>query len=335
MAEKWSTGLQAPRPPADERFSSTQEIEYRQLGNTPLLVSVVGFGASPLGNVFSPVDPTDGTAAVQYAIDRGINFFDVSPYYGLTLAETRLGQALAGRRGQVVLATKCGRYGTSEFDFSASRIKRSVEESLGRLRTDYVDLLQAHDVEFGEVAQIVEETVPALRRLQEEGKARYIGITGYSPANLVAIAERVKVDSILTYCRYNLMIADIDDVLVPFAKQHDVGIVNASPLHMGILTKQGPPEWHPAPPEVREAGRRIVELCAAEGVDTPALALRFCLGHPYVASTLVGMSTRKQVEANLKVLSMASNPVLLEQIRQVVAPVSNCVWPSGREENRC
>ena len=303
------------------------------MGNTSLQVSIVGFGASPLGNVFNPTDPAEGNAAVHYAIDRGINFFDVSPYYGLTLAESRLGEALAGRRSQVVLATKCGRYGFDEFDFSAQRIKRSMEESLRRLRTDYIDLLQAHDVEFGKVAQIVEETVPAMRRLQDEGKARYVGITGYSPANLVAIAKKVKVDTILTYCRYNLMITDIDDVLVPFARQHDIGIINASPLHMGILTKQGPPEWHPAPQEVRDTGRRIVELCAREGVDVSGLALRFCLDHPHVASTLVGMATRKHVEANLSSLCLTTNPVLLEQIRQIVAPVSDRIWPSGREEN--
>jgi L-galactose dehydrogenase len=150
--------------------------EYRRLGHTDLAVSVLGFGASPLGDVFGTIDPAEGRRAVHFALESGINFFDVSPYYGLTLAESRLGEALAGNRDKVVLATKCGRYGPDRFDFSEKRVAASIDESLKRLGTDYVDLLQAHDVEFGDVQQIMHETIPAVRRIQEQGKARYIGI---------------------------------------------------------------------------------------------------------------------------------------------------------------
>ena len=197
-----------------------QVMEYRKLGQTGFEVSVVGFGASPLGNVFRKTEPEDGKRAVHFAIDRGINFFDVSPYYGLTLAETRLGEALAGFRNKVVLATKCGRYGADEFDFSAKRITAGLEDSLRRLKTDHVDLLQAHDVEFGDVQQVIDETIPAMRRLQEQGKARAIGITGYPLKTLARIAQSVPVDTILTYCRYNLMITDMDHVLTPIAREH-------------------------------------------------------------------------------------------------------------------
>ena len=114
-------------------------MQYRKLGKTGLNVSVIGYGASPLGNAFGEVAPQQGIAAVHRAIDQGINLFDVSPYYGLTLAETRLGEALERHRERVILMTKCGRYGMNEFDFSRKRIRRSVEESLARLRTDHVD----------------------------------------------------------------------------------------------------------------------------------------------------------------------------------------------------
>ena len=310
-----------------------QAAERRQLGRTSLETSVVSFGASPLGNVYRETDPAEGVAAVRYAIDQGINFFDVSPYYGLTVAETRLGEALEGYRDRVVLATKCGRYGVDEFDFSAARITAGLEDSLRRLRTDRVDLLQAHDVEFGEVRQIVEETVPAMRRLQAQGKVGYVGITGYSLKNLMEIASRVQVDSILTYCRYNLLVTDLTDELLPFAKQHGVGVVNASALHMGVLTGRGAPDWHPAPPEVKEMGRQVVALCASYGVDASELALKFCFDQPDVASTLVGMSTRKHVDASLRALYMKPNPALLEEIEKLVRPVYDYVWPSGREEN--
>jgi len=103
-----------------------------------------------------------------------------------------------------------------------------------------------------------------MRRLQEQGKARYIGITGYSLKNLVEIAGKVKVDSILSYCRYNLLITDMDRSLAPFAKKHGIGLINASPLHMGIITERGAPEWHPAPQAVRDAGQRLWR-CARSG----------------------------------------------------------------------
>jgi L-galactose dehydrogenase len=312
-------------------------VECRLLGRTSLSVSMLGFGSSPLGNVFQQTDPAEADLAVGLALERGINFFDVSPYYGGTLAEQRLGEALkghfAGHRDQIVLATKCGRYGPEVFDFSGARTLASIDESLARLRTSYVDLLQVHDVEFGDIDQIIHETIPALRAIQQAGKARYVGITGYSLPPLIKIAEQAPVDTILTYCRHNLMVTDMDEVLVPFARQHDIGLINASALHMGLLTDHTVPGWHPAPPEVLEAGKRIMQLCRDRGYDGTQVALRFCFDQPDVASTLVGMATRRQVEAALDTLRMQSDQALLREIREIVAPVFNYIWPSGRTEN--
>ncbi len=308
-------------------------MKFRTLGRTGASVSPLGFGASPLGDVFRATDPAEGDRAVHYAIDQGINLFDVSPYYGNTLAEERLGKALAGRRGSVFLATKCGRYGDGVFDFSAGRIKASIDESLTRLRTDYVDLLQAHDIEFADAAQIETETIPALREIQRKGKARFIGITGYPLRVMTQIAAAAPVDTILSYCRYNLLISDMDTLLTPFARQKGIGLINASPLHMGILTPRGAPEWHPAPPEVRRAGQQIVALCQQRGVDPSDIALRFCFDHPYAASTLAGMSTRKHVERNLRALTTEIDPELFSEIQRLVEPVKDTVWPSGRPEN--
>jgi L-galactose dehydrogenase len=304
-------------------------MEYRQLGRTALTVSTVGFGASPLGDVFGLTDPDEAVSAVHFAIDQGINFFDVSPYYGLTLAETRLGKALQGRRERVVLATKCGRYGDELFDFSAARITRSIDESLTRLRTEYVDLLQAHDVEFGDARQIVEETIPAMRALQQAGKVRAIGISGYSLPVLISIAEQAQVDTILTYCHHNLLIVEIEETLLPVAERLGIGVINASALHMGLLTENAPPHWHPAPLAVRSAAKQVMELCREYGLNGSEVALRFCFGFPKVASTLVGMSTREQVQSTLRALHMREDLRLMAEIRRVVAPVHNYVWPSG------
>ena len=308
-------------------------MRYKNLGNTDISVSVIGFGASPLGNVFDSVDPAEAERAVHAAIDGGINFFDVSPYYGLTMAEVRLGKAIERKRHKVFLATKGGRYDAENFDFSARAMKRSIDESLARLRTDYVDLFQAHDVEFGYVRQIVEETIPALREIQSAGKARLIGITGYPLLVLRAIADAARVDTILSYCRYNLMITDMDVLLTPFVWENGIGLINASPLHMGILTERGAPPWHPAPQRVKDAGARVVEVCKHQGADATVIALRFCLDHAYAASTLVGMSTVKHVENNLRALDTEVDPALLRTIQNIVAPIKDAVWASGRPEN--
>jgi L-galactose dehydrogenase len=309
-------------------------MEYRKLGQTDLDLSVIGFGTSTLGDVFGNIDSNDAIRAVHLAVDSGINFFDSSPYYGITLSETRLGEALAGRRPRVILATKCGRYGFDQFDFSAKRVIASMDESLRRLQTDYIDLFQVHDVEFGDVQQIIDETLPALRQLQQQGKARYIGVTGYPPRLLKRIAEATPVDSILTYCHYNLLNRQMDEVLTPFTRKRGIGLINASGLCMGLLTEHGPPDWHPAPPEVREAGRKAAEFCRKHEADISEVALRFCLDNPYVASTLIGIASSQEVKTSLKLLDDSTDREFLGQVEAVLAPVLNYDWPSGRLENQ-
>jgi L-galactose dehydrogenase len=312
------------------------EMQYRPLGNTGFHVSVIGFGASSLGNEFGPTDLDEGIRAVLHAIDHGVNFFDVSPYYGRTLAEQRLGLALEGRREEVILATKVGRYGREpdECDYSAARVAASVEGSLQRLRTDYIDLLQVHDVEnVAYPQQIIDETIPAMRKLQREGKCRAVGITGLPLKILRWIAERIDVDAILSFCRYNLMIDDMDEFLTPFCREKNIGLINAAPLHMRLLSNAGPPDWHPAPEPIRAAARKIIDACRRAGVDVADIALRVCLDHPYTSSVIIGMSRQAEVEQNLRTLEMKNDPDLLREIEQIVAPVKNQVWTQGRPEN--
>lgn len=308
-------------------------MQYRKIGKTNLEVSILGFGASPLGNEFGPIDIAEGERAVHFAIDNGINYFDVAPYYGRTLAEERLGEALEGRREKIVLATKCCRYDVDGFDFSPRRVKADIEGSLQRLRTDYVDLLQIHDIEFGDRRQIIEETIPAAREVQRSGKARYIGITGFPPKILRDVASQAPVDAILSYARYNLMVTDLDDILRPFCAEQGVGLINGSPLHMRVLTDEGAPEWHPAPEEVKESGRKVAAVCRERGLRIADVALRFCLGYPHVASTLVGMSKQRHVEQNLRAMEFEIPPELLRKIQTLTEPVKNKVWVTGRPEN--
>lgn len=309
-------------------------MEYRKLGSTDLEVSVLGYGASPLGNEFEEIDVREGDRAVHMAIDLGINFFDTSPYYGRTLSEERLGRALGPRRKNIVLATKCGRYDMDAFDFSAERVRSSIDESLRRLRTDYVDIYQMHDIEFVDREQVINEALPVARELQRAGKCRYVGITALPLGILRDVAERAEVDSILSYARYNLMVDDLDTELRPLCAERGIGLINASPLHLRILTERGAPPWHLASEEVQQVGQQVAQHCRARGVDVSEAALKFCYDYPHTASVLVGMSKSRHVERNLKAFDFEQPDGLLDEIREMVGPVRNQIWPSGLEENQ-
>jgi L-galactose dehydrogenase len=309
-------------------------MRYRALGKTGIEASIIGFGASTFGDVYGTVTPSAAERAVAVAIDRGINLFDVSPYYGLTLAEARLGQALEGKRSKIFLGTKCGRYGFDEFDFSGETLTRNFEQSLRRLKTDYVDLLQAHDIEFGHIGQILDETLPAMRRLQEQGKVRFLGLTGYWPGLLARTALQGNVDCVLNYCHGNLFVDDMAAELVPMTEQTAIGLLNASPLHMGLLADKPIPDWHPAPSSVRDAARQVRALCEAHRIDPAMLALRVCLDHPAVASTFVGISSESEVVAACNALEWTPPLEVLQQVRRIIEPVHNVVWRSGLEQNQ-
>jgi L-galactose dehydrogenase len=311
-------------------------MQYRYLGSTGLRVSVLGFGASPLGNEFATIDATEGTRAVAFAIEEGINYFDVAPYYGRTLAETRLGEALVGRRQEVILATKAGRYDKyidTGFDFSAARITRSVEESLKRLQTDYLDVFQVHDIEYGRKEQILDETLPAMFRLKEQGKARFVGITGYPLHLLRDVAAQAPVDTVLSYCRYDLLDTSLERVLVPLAREEALGLISASPLHMRLLSNTGAPDWHPAPRAVRAAAAEAAAYCRAQGADIAGLALQFALAQPAIGTTLVGMSRVEHVQRNAALVGASPDPDLLAEVRRILVPVLDTVWKEGRPEN--
>lgn len=308
-------------------------MQTRPLGRTGLEVSILGLGAAPLGGEYGALDEQEGARAVQHAIECGINFIDVAPYYGRTLAEERLGRALEGCRDRVVLATKCCRYDLRGFDFSAARVHADIDACLSRLRTDHVDLFQIHDVEFGEHSRILEETLPAMREVQESGKARFIGITGLPLRMLRDLATEFPVDTVLSYCHCNLLVDDLGEILGPLAAERGMGLINASPLHMGVLSPGGAQDWHPAPARVRDTGRRIRALCEEHGRSVVDVALRFALDQEFVSSTLCGMRTVSEIDQNLAVLEQRSDPQLLERIEALAAPVKNVTWHDGLPEN--
>jgi L-galactose dehydrogenase len=313
-------------------------MEYRSLGKTGLSVSVLAFGASSLGGVFRNVDDQTGIRAVRTTLDLGINLIDVSPYYGLTKAETVLGRALQGiPRDRYYLATKCGRYGANieDFDFSADRVTRSVDESLSRLGVEYLDIIQVHDMEFGDARQIIGETVPALIKLKESGKARFVGLSGLPLTMFVKVVEQLPpgtIDTILSYCHYELNDTALLDIL-PFLEQRGIGAINASPLGMGLLSLRGTPQWHPAPDIVKQRCRMAAEHCHSKGTDIITLAMQFSISQPRIATTLFGSANPDNVVRNVNCLNQPIDQQLLREVQEILQPIHNVTWVQGRPEN--
>jgi L-galactose dehydrogenase len=310
-------------------------MEYRPLGLTGLRISALSFGASSLGGVFRDINLDDAVRAVHVSLDRGINFIDTSPFYGLTKSESVLGKALRGiPRDKYFLATKCGRYGMemADFDFSAKRITESIDQSLGRMGLDHVDLLQAHDIEFGDIDQVITETVPAMRKIQESGKARFIGVTGLPLNSLRRVIEAVPIDTILSYCHFELNDTALVD-LVPTLKRRGVGVINASPLGMGLLSNRGTPSWHPAPEQVKEICGRAAAHCRVKGASIEKLAVQYSLTNQEITTTIVGSADPKNMERNIQWASEPIDRQLLDEVLAILKPIHNVTWESGRAEN--
>jgi L-galactose dehydrogenase len=312
-------------------------MHYRKLGRTGLNVSVLSFGGSSLGGAFRQTDDSESIRAVHTALDLGVNFIDVSPYYGATRAETVLGKALKGvARDRYLVATKVGQYGDGIFDFSAARVTRSLDESCARIGVDYVDVLHCHDIEFADLNQIVNETLPALVKLRDAGRIGHIGITGLPLKVFPAVIDRVGpgvVEAILSFCHYELNDSSLD-TLLPYFKTKGVGVINASPTGMGLLTERGVPSWHPAPKAMVDGSRKAVEFCKKEGVDIVKLAVQFSISHPDVATTLIGTANPDNMRKNIQ---YAEDPIdfeLMACVLEILRPIHNHNFTRGRPENQ-
>ena len=307
-------------------------MEYRELGRTGLRLSALGFGASSLGGVFHSLREEDGIRAVFAAIEGGINFIDVSPYYGYLRAEKVLGKALRQiPREKYILSTKVGRYGkdgVNSWDYSAKRAHDSVFESMERLGVDYIDLINVHDIEFADLHQVCEETLPALVELRKQGIVGHVGITDLQLENLQWVVEHVPagtVESVLNFCHYCLC----DDKLVDFLdffESRGIGVINASPLSMGLLSQRGAPAWHPAPAPLQEACRRAAAHCTAAGYPIERLAVEFSVQEPRIASNLFSTTRAENVRANLAWAAGSPDPELLAQVREILGNAFRLSW---------
>lgn len=315
-------------------------MNYNEIGKTGMKVSQLSFGASSLGGVFHAIKEEEAIKAVFTAIEGGMNFIDVSPYYGHYKAETVLGKALKEiPRDKYYLSTKVGRYGkdgVNTWDYSAQRATESVYESMERLNIEHIDLINVHDIEFqaslpGGLDKVCNETLPALVALRDKGVVSHVGITDLQPENLKYVIEHVPagtVESVLCFCHYSLNDELLNDYF-DFFEANNIGIINASPLSMGLLGTRGVPDWHPAPKALVDACAKAVQHCNAKGYPAEKLAIQYAISNPRIASTLFSSANPDNVKKNL---AYAEEPIdwnLVKEVQEIIGDQMRVRWKNS------
>lgn len=312
-------------------------MRYTEIGKTGLKISSLSFGASSLGSVFHETKEAESIKAVETAIEGGINFIDVSPYYGHYKAETVLGKALKIiPRDKYYLSTKVGRYGkdgVNTWDYSGKRATESVYESMERLNVDYIDIINVHDIEFqaslpGGLQKVVDDTLPALVELREKGVVGHVGITDLQLENLKWVIDHAPagtVESVLNFCHYCLN----DDKLVDFLDYFEskgIGVINASPLSMGLLSRRGVPDWHPAPKALVEACAKAAKHCEAKGYEIEKLAIQYSVNNPRIAGTLFSSANPENVKRNIEWANEPMNEQLVKEVQEIIGDQKRVSW---------
>lgn len=298
-------------------------------------VPKLSFGASSLGGVFRDISEADAIEAVFTAVRNGLNFIDVSPYYGHYKAETVLGKALKELpRDAYLLSTKVGRYGhdgINTWDYSGKRATESVYESMERLNIDHIDLINVHDIEFADLNQVVNETLPALVELREKGVVGHVGITDLQLENLQWVIDHVPagtVETVLNFCHYTLNDDKLADYLDYF-ESRGIGVINASPLSMGLLTQRGVPAWHPAPAPLVEACRKAAEYCAAQGYPIEKLAMQYAVSNPRISTTLFSSANPKNVLKNIQYIEEPIDWELVRKVKEIIGDQQRVSWANS------
>ncbi|KAB2654070.1 MAG: aldo/keto reductase [Verrucomicrobia bacterium] len=309
-------------------------MQTRRLGKTDLHLPILSFGASSLGAEFRSVTLDEAMQSVRVALDCGLNFIDTSPFYGRGMSEVLLGVALKGvPRDSYIIGTKMGRYDLAHFDFSARRVAESVDVSLHRLGCGHLDILLCHDIEFVPMQQIVDETLPAIRKAQQSGKVRYVGFSGYPQKIFKFICDQANADCVLSYNQYTLQNTRFADETVPWLKTRGIGAMNAGPFSARLLTNAPLPAWLKEPESVKAAARAAAAHCSTTGVDIAKLALQFSLAHPDIATTISGSANPANIRQWAKWATEPLDETLLREVQKIFAPVKNLGHVEGLAEN--
>lgn len=310
-------------------------MKYNKLGKAGIAVSSLSFGASSLGGVFHEVTDNEGIRTVHAALEAGINYFDVAPAYGATLAETVLGKALRGiPRDRYYLSTKAGKYtepggyGKDVFDYTEAGIRAGLEQSMGRLGVDYMDIVHLHDFEYERrihVEAAFAEGFPALATLKREGKIGAVSAGIYPMDLLERVVDEAPVDAIMLHNHYCLN--DTRGVeLVPRCKEKDIGIISASPFASGLLTGAPIADWHPSDAGDRKVFAEAAGYCKARSSSIAKLAFQFACQDTPFHTTLFSTARTSSLERNLKWYEEPYDPTLLTEVLRILEPVMNKQW---------
>ncbi len=298
--------------------------ERVELGRTRLRVTRLGLGTAPLGGLYAEVAETEAHAVVDRAYELDLRYFDTAPLYGHGLAEQRTGQVLGTKpRDAFVLSTKVGRLlrpgapsadgqfkGTPAlvpvFDFSYDATLRSVDESLGRLGLDRVDILLIHDPD-DHYDEALRGAYPAIERLRSEGVVSAIG-AGMNQAEMLArFVREADLDCVLLAGRYTLLDQVALSDLLPLCQERGVAVIAGGVFNSGILARPAsgaPYNYEPAAGEIVDRARRIESVCARFDVPLKAAALQFPLAHPAVACVLTGCRSVAELEENIRLFEL-------------------------------
>ncbi len=299
-------------------------LPTRPVGSTGLRLSEIGFGASTLGNLHRAMTDDDARTAVDHAWQRGVRYFDTAPHYGLGLSERRLGRALAEHpREEYVVSTKVGRLIEPNpeptdldddgfvvpgdlrrvWDFTPDGVRRSLDDSLGRLGIDHVDIAYAHDPDqFRRSAG--REALESLAELRSQGLVRAIGVGTNAPDQVPGLFTSGLADVVMVAGRYTLLEqGGLASALEP-ARANGVAVVVVGVFNSGLLASPWPAsdaryDYVQAPRETITRARRLAEVCVRHGTTLPAAAIAFPLLHPAVVGLALGMRSIEQIDANL------------------------------------
>ena len=309
-------------------------MQTRLLGRTGLEVPVLAFGASSLGQEFRRITLEEAIGSVRTALDAGMRLIDTSPFYGRGMSEVLLGVALRDvPRDDYLLCTKLGRYDLQHFDFSAQRVAESIDVSLHRLGTDHLDIILCHDIEFVPMQTIVDETLPALRKIRDSGKVRCIGFSGYPQKIFRFICDQTDVDCVLNYNQYTLQNTRFADETIPYLKARGIGVMHAGPFSARLLTDAPLPVWLKEPEEVKAAARQAAALCQTRGSSIAKLALQFALANPDIATTIAGSANPHNIRDWARWAAEPIDEELLLEVQKIFAPVRNIGHAEGLPEN--
>ena len=311
---------------------TNRQLDRRQLGQTSINLTVLGFGGSRIGNLYRSISESEAIHAINAAFDAGVRYFDTAPLYGHGLGEKRTGTALRGRsRDDFILSTKVGRLlypkppGTHQnpaeiqrlpfqiqYDYGYDGVMRSVEDSLVRLGMDRVDIALIHDIDahnHGDeqarrFREAIDGGIPALRKLRDMGTVSAIGVGVNDWRVCVDCLNTTDVDCFILAGRYTLLEHESLKTLLPECERRGVGVILGAPYNSGILARgadNGSTYFDgPAPISVCSKVRRMQQIVDAHGVSLAAAALRFPLGHPVITCVLPGVSSVEGVAKTVK-----------------------------------